>query len=102
MGNTAVVHFPGYFGKIELIINNQFFYPFNLMGEVKFFNGNTIFFRKEIGKIGVIVIEFFPQIIRKVYLDLIFRIMNQFNYGIFYFFNQDTFFIVHQKQTCLF
>ena len=41
MGNTAVVHFVSYFRKVEFVINNQFFNPFNFMGQVKFFNGNT-------------------------------------------------------------
>ena len=50
MSHTAVMHFIGYFGKIEFIVHKQFFYLFNFMGKVKLFNCSPFNFGKKIGK----------------------------------------------------
>ena len=91
MGQTAVMQSVSNFGKRELIINEQFFNLFYLMVQVKFLDGHPFHFRKNVCKVGVIVEEFFGQIIRKVDFDLFIGIMNQLNDNDFDFFNQDVF-----------
>ena len=86
---------PGNFGKIEFIVNKEFFYLFYFIGKVKLFNGGPFNFGKKIGKICVIMIEFFAQVIRKIYFDLFIIIMDQFNNDSFNFFYQDLFIILH-------
>ena len=48
MGHTAVMKFIGNFGKIELIIYQQFFYLFYFMCQVKLLNGSPFNFGKKI------------------------------------------------------
>ena len=57
MGNAAVMHFKGYFGKIQLVIKEQFLDPFDLMLYQEFFNGMALGFGKDIGQIGIIVVQ---------------------------------------------
>ena len=47
--------------KIKIVIYQQFFYPFDFMDDDELLNGNTPHLRKEIGKIGIVVIEFFAK-----------------------------------------
>jgi hypothetical protein len=48
MSHTAVMQFTGNFGKVELIIYQQFFYLFYFIGQVKILNGSPINFGKKI------------------------------------------------------
>ena len=75
MGHTAIIQFPCNFGKTVLIVNKQFLYLFYFMGLGILFNCGPFYFGKKIGKICVIVIEFFTQEIGKVYFKLSFTVM---------------------------
>jgi len=84
------------FGKGEFFIYQKFFYLFNFMVQVILLNGCPFNFRKKIRKVCVIVMEFFAQVIRKVYFDLFVSIMNHFNDNCFYLLNQYAFIIIYQ------
>ena len=47
MVNTTVMHFISYFGKVKLIVNNQFFDFFNFVGQIEFFYDSTLNLRKK-------------------------------------------------------
>jgi putative cell wall-binding protein len=79
MSHTVVMQFIGNFGKVKLIIYQQFFYLFYFIGQVILLNGSSLNFGKKIKKVCVIVIEFLAQVIGKVCFDLIFIIVNQLN-----------------------
>ena len=76
MGDAAVMKFPCNFSKIELIVNQEFFYSFYFMGQVKLFNCSSFYLREEVGEIGIIMIKFFAQVIGKVYFDLFVIVMD--------------------------
>ena len=46
MGHITVVKFFCNFSKAQFIINQEFFCPFNFMGNNEMFNGSTLYFRK--------------------------------------------------------
>src|SRR5664279_2422230 len=69
------------------------------MSEVKLLDSCPLNFGKEIGQIGVIVIEFFAQVIGKVYFDLFVIVMDKLNDEGFYFLNKYFFIIIHQFKT---
>jgi hypothetical protein len=48
MSYTAVMKFIGNFGKVEIIIYQQFFYLFYFIGQVKILNGSPFDFGKKI------------------------------------------------------
>lgn len=100
MGDAAVMKFPGNFGKVEFIVNQEFFYSFYLMSQVKLFNGSSFNLGKEIGEICIIMIEFFAQVIGKVYFDLFVIIMDKFYDEGFDFLDKYLLIVVHEFQTC--
>ena len=53
---TAIVHLVGDFGESKLIVDQQFFYPLDFLRNKEFLYCNSLYFRKKISKIGVIVI----------------------------------------------
>jgi len=44
MGNTAIMHLPGDFGEIQLVINDQFLYPLNFVGNDISLDGTSLNF----------------------------------------------------------
>lgn len=56
MRYTAVMKLEGNFSKRKFIVNQQFFRSFNFVRNNIMFYGSAFYFRKEIGKIMVIVI----------------------------------------------
>ena len=43
MGNGAVIEFPGNFGDVQLIIDDQLFYPLDLVGDDEMFDGGALY-----------------------------------------------------------
>lgn len=69
------------------------------MGKVISFDRNPFNLRKKIGEVGVIVSEFFAQIIREVDLDLVPGLMYHFDDYTLDLCHQDAFFVIHELQT---
>lgn len=57
MCHTAIVHMICYLGQVQFVIDQQFFDPFNFMSDIEFFNSGALYFRKKIGKIGVVMVQ---------------------------------------------
>ena len=55
MRHIAVVKFFGDLRKCQFIINQQLFSPFNFMGNDEVFNGGTLYLRKKIREVIVVV-----------------------------------------------
>ena len=68
---TAVMQFPGNFGQIKLIINQQLFYFFQFMGQIKLLHRSTLYFGEKICKVGIVEVQFFTDVIGKVYFYLL-------------------------------
>ena len=58
MRHAAIVHLVSDFGQLKLVIDKKFLYSFYFMRNKEFLDGNTLDFRKEIGEIGIIVVQF--------------------------------------------
>ncbi len=66
MRNTAVMHQVRKFGKIQFVIQNQFFCFFNFVVYDIMFNGYAFRCRKKIGKISIVMMEFFAGVHRYI------------------------------------
>lgn len=85
MRYAAVMHQISYFGKIQLLIKQQFLHPFNSMGYGEFFDRGALYFRKRISEVGIIVIELFAEEFRQFKAHRLFGIMDELNNDIFDF-----------------
>ena len=56
MGHTAVMELVGDLRQVELIIQQQLFYPFDLMNDNELLYGDPFYFRENIGQVSIIVI----------------------------------------------
>ena len=63
MGHTTVVHFPGNFRQVHLIINQELFYPVYFMVQVVLFNSGTLDLTEEVMEIFVIVVQLFTEVV---------------------------------------
>ncbi len=72
------------FSETEFVIYEQLFDFFNFMGKEEILDGYSFNFREDIGKKRVTMVEFLAQVFRKVYLELVVIIMNQFNDDCFF------------------
>ena len=63
MGYAAIVKLPRNFSKIKFIALNQFFYSVDFMEDYKMFNSRALDFRKGIGKIGIVAVQFRAEVI---------------------------------------
>ena len=64
MCDTAVVQFERDFGQRKFVVDKKFLNPFNFVGNKEFLDGCALYFGKEIGEIGVIVLQLFRQVAR--------------------------------------
>ena len=55
MSNTAVIHLPGNLCNVQLIINDQFFYPFNFMGNDELLDRDSLDLGEQICQVRIIV-----------------------------------------------
>ena len=46
MCNATVMQFVCYFGEIKFIVDDKFFDSFNFMGQIEFFDGDSLYLRK--------------------------------------------------------
>ena len=58
MRYAAILHPKRYFSESKFIIDEQFLYSFDLVGDIESFNGNSEMFRKEIGHVSVVIPQF--------------------------------------------
>ena len=63
MRNAAVVHFPGNFRDIQFTVSNQFLNSLDFMCDDELPDGAALHFRKQVGEVGVVVLEFFFEVI---------------------------------------
>lgn len=56
MGHTAVIHLFRYFRHVQFAIGDQFFYAFNFMGNDEPLNAHSLYGRKLVGQVGVIMV----------------------------------------------
>jgi hypothetical protein len=56
MCHTAIVEQIGDLCKIQFIVQQEFFDPFNFVIDDELLNGNALDFRKNIGQVGIVVV----------------------------------------------
>ena len=79
MGHSAIVQFPCNFGEIEFTIHDQLLHLFNFVKNDELFNGGTLCFRKDIGEIGVIIVQLFTEVNGKLHPGKIIFMMHHLN-----------------------
>jgi hypothetical protein len=66
MGRAAILQFPGYLRKRKLLLGQQIFYTFYLLGNNELLNGHSPYFRKGFGERSIVDAKMFTDIFRIV------------------------------------
>ncbi len=86
MSHAAIVKFVRYLGEVEFVVKDQLFHTLDFIDYDIVLNSNALYFRKSIGKIGVIVTKFFTKEFGEIYLRDVIRIVYQLRNYVSYFF----------------
>lgn len=101
VGRAAVMKFVGDLGESKTFLGNYFLYPFYLLADIKFFDGNAQLFGEQIGHIDIVMLQRIAQIDGQVINRRVFGRPDDIQDGMFYFLDEYAFYIFEQFEPYL-